>query len=220
MMISRSFLFLGAISLYSVNASVSAAGGGGLRRALKEEKEHGLICQLGTLHTSYMGDDNQITQEEETTCTLVEDGVPTPFAYPIALPNEFFEQHGSKQQIDQGRLLVSFRGASLVAGEYVLNDDSEITVLDHDFSPSTAGRKLIESKDPRDATGQRRLIAFRVNGVAGERQVRLSYCYCLSVCLSVSLGAWRPLQRLLTVFFSSLRAGRKLSPGTSPCIVR
>jgi hypothetical protein len=180
MMISSFFLpFLGAISLFSAARPVSAAssaaeGRGGLRKALHQvaEPQQELMCQLGILHTSYMNDDNQITGEEETTCTLVEDGVPTPFVYPIVLPNEFLEQH--ETSIKQGHVLVSIRGASLIAGEYALDNSSEITVIDANFSPRTAaGRRLLETKDKRDATGNRHLIAFRVNGFPGERQVRL-----------------------------------------------
>jgi hypothetical protein len=172
-MIARSLLFLGAILLVSLTAASSNKGGGhGLRKALQAERQE-LICQLSTLHTTYMigDDDNQITHGEETTCTLVQDGAnPTPFSYPIVLPNDFLEQH--ENNINHGRLLVSIRGASLVAGEYVLEDnDLEITVLDDNFAPSTTGRTLLETKDPRDASGERRLIAFRVNGAPGETQV-------------------------------------------------
>jgi hypothetical protein len=179
-MMSRSLLFLGAISLYGAT-SVSGAG---LRKALQQEEE--LTCLLSTLHTTYMGNDEQKSHGEETICALVQDGVPTPIAYPIVLPSEFLEQHESN--IERGRLLVSIRGASLVAGEYVLEDDqvSEITVIDENFSPkSSPGRKLLEAKDPTDAFGQRRLIVFRVNGVAGEPKVRMQHVLSIFHCFNV-----------------------------------
>jgi hypothetical protein len=171
-MISRSPLFLAAILFSSSTAVSSATGGGALRKALQVAQQE-LTCQLATLHTTYKSDEeNQVSHGEQTTCTLVQDGVvPTPFAYPIVLPSDFLEQH--ENNIERGRLLVSIRGASLVAGEYVLEDDnSEIIVLDDNFSQSTSGRTLLETKDPRDAFGERRLIAFRVNGAEGEKQVR------------------------------------------------
>jgi hypothetical protein len=175
-MISSFFLsFLGAISVLSAARPVSAAssGRGGLRKALQVvEPEQELMCLLGTLHSTYMSDDNEFTREEEMTCTVVADGVPTPFVHPIVLPSEFVEQH--ETNIKQGHFLISIRGASLVAGEYALDDNSEITVIDGNFSPrSAAGRKLLETKDRRDATGNRHLIAFRVNGFPGERAVRI-----------------------------------------------
>jgi hypothetical protein len=169
-MISRPLLFLGAISLYAATTALAAEGG--LRKALQQGAQQELICQLSTLHTTYMSDENERSHGEETVCTLVEDGVPTPFEYPIVLPHDFMEQH--ENDIESGRLLVSIRGAALIAGEYVLeDDDAEITILDGNFSPKVSGRQLLAAKDPRDAFGERRLIAFRVNGVAGERQVRI-----------------------------------------------
>jgi hypothetical protein len=192
-MISRPFLFLGAISLYSAT-TVSTAGGGLRKEALKVAQQE-LMCQLATLHTTYMSDDNKLIHEEQSTCTLVENGVPTPSSYPIILPNDFFEQHENK--IEFGQLLVSIRGASLVAGEYVLEDYSEITVFDGDFSPPTTGRKLLDQKDPRDAAGERRLIAFRVNGVASEKQVRIT----IAITISLSLYGTTTIAVFLLIIF-------------------
>ena len=175
-MISRSMQLLGAISLYCAATSVSGAGEGGLRR-VAQQKQEDLMCLLATLHTTYMGnDDNEVIHGEETTCTLVQDGIPTPLAYPIVLPNDFVAKHESN--IERGRLLVSVSGASLIAGEYVLEDEDDasserIAVIDDDFSPKITGRNLIETKDPKDAFGERKLIVFRVNGVAGEKKVRI-----------------------------------------------
>ena len=159
--------------LFSV-LTVSTNAREALRKAnrLTPEDPSSLIkCQLGTVHTTYETNVDEFIQEEETTCTLVEDGVPSLCTHPVVLPSKFAEKY--YREIQDGMLVVSIRGATLTAGEFVVEDVSQLTIIDDNFSPINTGRGLLEAKDPRDAFGERRLIAFRVNGVAGERQVRL-----------------------------------------------
>jgi hypothetical protein len=155
--------------------AVSTNAGRSLRKAnpvLKEDSSSSITCHLSTVHTTYETNDNGIVNEEETTCTLLEGGVPSLFSYPIVLPSKFAEKH--ETNIENSRLLVSIRGATLIAGEFVLEDGAQLTVLNDNFSPITTSRGLLEAKDPKDAFGERRLIAFRVNGLgAGEPKVRL-----------------------------------------------
>jgi hypothetical protein len=180
-------LKLTAALLFSIPA-VSSYAGRSLRttnRVFQEDPTSNITCQLSTLHTTYETNDNEIVNEEETTCTLVEGGFPSLFTYPIDLPSKFAEKH--ERNIESSRLLVAILGATLIAGEFVLADDAQLTVLDDNFSPSTTGRGLLEIKDARDAFGERRLIAFRVNGANGERQVRVLCCHSSSLALVVSM---------------------------------
>jgi hypothetical protein len=170
---------LGAVALLFAVVSANDAppltadatdSGGRLRRISTCD----LTCHIVMEYTSYETASNEIESCEETTCTPVVDGIPTFSSYYLTIPKEIVDQY--KSSIEDGKLLLSICGASLVADEVVLDDDTQFTVLDANFSPAgiderSGRRQLLESKDAKDAFGQRHLIAFRINGKDGEQKV-------------------------------------------------
>jgi hypothetical protein len=149
----------------------SMSDGERLLRSISSNCEDELTCQIVIESTRYDTGD----EADATACIRVVDGIPTFASYYVTIPKEVVEPY--KSSIEDGKLLLSICGARLVADAVILDDDAQFSVIDANYSPDgtneRAGwqRHLLEYKNAADASGERHLIAFRINGARDDPKV-------------------------------------------------
>jgi len=139
-------LFLASNSSF-LNAVAFDQGKGYLRGSMEDP----MVCRITMIDTLRELTDGAIEREKKLACIPVTNGVESDGMYEIDLPHHIFAQH--KALIEEGRLLLSIRGAIITESNVDLSQATNYNKVDQ-----TRSRRKLER-----AAGNRTIAVIRVS---------------------------------------------------------
>ena len=116
-----------ASSPISAPTTSNLRGGETEQRSLDDDADDSVFCRITMFDTMYVSEDGEPESSEQVTCIPIVDEVESDFDFPIDFPLDFLEMH--KEDIEQGKLLVSISDAQLVGDGLEIGSNPQFTVV-------------------------------------------------------------------------------------------